>query len=159
LEHFGGTLQLVQLEETQALIAGQRRKPGSGETGRGGRDLYVYDPDLPDLVENLGNERVEQLNVGIARWVLGPFLKNDKPNDFWWTRVGMGVGIEFSRRLAIMDKASPIFQVDASNPKEHERTLAYINRSKRGFTDAELRQWLLDEQLRTNYSFRKMQIE
>ncbi|MBB1061799.1 hypothetical protein [Marilutibacter spongiae] len=159
LKHFGGLLQLVQLEETMALIANHRRTPDTLQVGTGGRDLYVYDPDVPGLVENLGKERIEALNVGIARWVLGPFLKNDKPHDFWWTRVGMGVGIEFSRRLAIMDKASPVFQVDASNPREFERMSAYIDRSKRGFTDAELRQWLIDQQLRTNYDFKQLMIE
>jgi hypothetical protein len=154
--HSGGILQLVQLEETQALIANHRRERDAPLVGPGGRDLYVYDPDLPGLVDNLGRERIEQLNVSIARWVLGPFLKTNKPSDFWWTRVGMGVGIDFAKRLAVMDKMEPIFEVDTSDAKVSEDALAYFNRSNRGFTDAELREWLLQEQLRTNYDLKKL---
>lgn len=158
-QKLGGMLQLVQLEELQVLIDNHRRKQESKQVGDAGRDLYVYDPDVPGLVENLGKERVEELNVGIARQVLGPFLKSGKPNDYWWTRVGMGMDIAFAKRLAIMDRMQPVFEVDASDPEVYERALAYFNRSSRGFSDAELREWLIQEQLRTNYDFKALSLD
>lgn len=158
-QKLGGILQLVQLEELQVLIDNHRRKQESKQVGDAGRDLYVYDPDVPGLVENLGKERVEELNVGIARQVLGPFLRSGKPNDYWWTRVGMGMDIAFAKRLAIMDRMQPVFEVDASDPEVYERALAYFNRSNRGFSDAELREWLIQEQLRTNYDFKALSLD
>src|SRR5690606_8412001 len=83
---------------------------------------------------------VEDLNAGIARQVLGPYLRHDKPNDLWWTRIGMGVGLAFAKRLAVVDKAAPLFETDLSDPKTGSQALAYINRSTNPYTDAELSQ-------------------
>lgn len=149
-EHFqrlGGWLQLVQLEETAALIPNQWRMPGGPRVDKHGRDLYAYDPELPGLIASLGQKEVEQLNVGVARWVLGPFLKNNKPNDAWWTRVGMGVDVAFAKRLAIMDTMAPVFEADLADPVLKKQVLAYLERSRRGFTDDELRRWLQEEKL------------
>ncbi len=154
----GGRLQLVQLEETQALIDNHRRRKDSGLVGPTGSDLYVYDPDLPGLIEDLGKEKLEQINTRIARWVLGGYLRNDKPNDQWWTRVGMGVGVAFAKGLVVVDKTAVLFETDLSDPKTRAHALAYIDRSIRPYSDAELRQWLLEQQLRTNYDFRELQI-